>query len=195
MTEIEVYRGPDEIRPIIPEIARLRITVFREWPYLYDGTPAEEEDYLGHFAASEHACVGLARVDGQIVGATTAEPMPATHEEFRAPFIENGIDPAECFYFGESVLLPEFRGRGIGHAFFDLREEAARDWGAKLTAFCAVVRPDAHPLKPHDYRALDGVWTARGYTPRPDLICQFKWKDIDQRAETLKPLKYWLRPL
>lgn len=195
MTEIKVYRGPDEILSVIPEVARLRISVFREWPYLYDGTATEEEDYLGHFAQSKHACVGLARIDGRIVGATTAEPMPSTHAEFQAPFLENGIDPSECFYFGESVLLSAFRRRGIGHAFFDLREKAARDRGARLTAFCAVVRPDDHALKPNDYRPLDSFWISRGYTPRPDLVCQFKWKDVDQSVETSKPLKYWLRSL
>tara|TARA_B100000678_G_scaffold13657_2_gene10763 strand:- start:19868 stop:20497 length:630 start_codon:yes stop_codon:yes gene_type:complete len=195
MVKVDVLRGPKEITPVIDEIARLRMSVFRDWPYLYAGTMEEEAKYLAHFAQSEHACVGLARDGDKVVGATTAEPMPSTHEEFRAPFESAGIDISAIFYFGESVLLDEYRGKGLGHAFFDLREEAARAWGAELTAFCAVQRPDDHPLKPDDYRPLDGFWTRRGYQPRPDLVCEFPWVDAGEDTETLKPLMYWVHSL
>ena len=193
--EIRILKGPEEIRPAIGDIARLRLTVFHEWPYLYDGTEADEAAYLEHFAASPHACVGLSVCDGQIVGATTAEPMPSTHEEFRAPFEANDIPTDDIFYFGESVLLSDYRGLGIGHAFFDLREAAARDWGAKHTAFCAVQRPDDHPSKPADYRPLDDFWRGRGYEKRPDLVCHFSWKDVGAARESDKPLLFWMREL
>ena len=99
MVKVDVLRGPKEITPVIDEIARLRISVFRDWPYLYAGTMEEEAKYLAHFAQSEHACVGLARDGDKVVGATTAEPMPSTHEEFRAPFESSGIDISAIFYF------------------------------------------------------------------------------------------------
>lgn len=193
--EIKVLRGPDEITPAIQDIARLRIRVFREWPYIYDGSQENEAEYLGHFAKSEDACVGLAIDDGEVIGATTAEPMPDTHEDFRKPFTEAGIPTDKIFYFGESVLLSEHRGRGIGHAFFDLREQAAKDWGATLTAFCAVQRPDDHPLKPDTYRPLDNFWRSRGYQSREDLICHFPWKDLNEAEERYKPLMFWTRKL
>jgi hypothetical protein len=37
-----------------------------------------------------------------------------------------GMDVGRVFYFGESMLLPRCRGRGIGHAFFGHREAHAR---------------------------------------------------------------------
>jgi hypothetical protein len=47
----------------------------------------------------------------------------------KAPFIAAGGNVDHIFYFGESVLLPQFRGMGIGHHFFDEREAAARAAG------------------------------------------------------------------
>ena len=35
----------EEIYSILPDLARLRMTVFRDWPYLYDGTLEYEEKY------------------------------------------------------------------------------------------------------------------------------------------------------
>lgn len=195
MAEIKVLRGPREISPYIPDIARLRIEVFREWPYIYDGTPEEEAKYLAHLAHSPDACVGLATINGEIVGATTAEPMKDTHSDFRAPFEASGVSPFKVFYFGESVLRADCRGMGIGHKFFDLREEAAADWGASMTAFCAVTRPTDHPLRPFDYRPLDRFWSGRGYTRRDELVCDFAWKDVDSPQETRKPLVFWTREL
>jgi GNAT superfamily N-acetyltransferase len=195
MTEIRILRGPEAIRPAIDDIARLRIRVFRDWPYLYDGTMEEETTYLSHFADSTHACVGLALDGDEIVGATTAEPLPDTHEDFSQPLIDAGLNTSRIFYFGESILLPDYRGQGIGHAFFDLREAAAKDWGAEQTAFCAVQRPDTHPGKPSDYRPLDAFWKSRGYTRRDDLVCTFDWKDVGEDRSTSKPLMFWIRDL
>ena len=56
----------------LPDLARLRMTVFRDWPYLYDGTLEYEQDYLGKFAAAKGA-VCIAAYDGAaMVGASAA---------------------------------------------------------------------------------------------------------------------------
>jgi GNAT superfamily N-acetyltransferase len=93
------------------------------------------------------------------------------------------------------VLEPEFRGRGIGHRFFDLREAHARAAGRTHVAFCAVARPDDHPARPPDYRPLDPFWERRGYRPLPGAVARFTWKDIGDSAETRKPLQLWMRAL
>ena len=35
-----------DITPLIPDLARLRITVFRDFPYLYEGSYEYEKEYL-----------------------------------------------------------------------------------------------------------------------------------------------------
>ncbi len=98
-----------------------------------------------------------------------------------------GFDIASIFYCGELVLDPAYRGHGLGHRFFDLREAHARALGGfHSITFCAVVRPPDHPLRPAEYRPLDAFWRKRGYAPVDGLIASFSWKDIDQAGATNK---------
>lgn len=186
----------EAIKAVLPDLARLRMIVFREWPYLYDGSLEYEEQYLATFAAAPGAVCVIARDAHQIVGASTGLPMVHADEEFKGPFARAGYDIADVFYCGESVLLSSHRGVGVGHAFFDHREAQARRLGGfKYSTFCRVVRPDDHPLKPKDYRPLDQFWTKRGYAPVAGLVAHFDWKDIDQVEETTKDLQFWMREL
>jgi GNAT superfamily N-acetyltransferase len=185
-----------EIAPLLPEIARLRITVFRAWPYLYDGTPAYEETYLRKFAAAPGAVISAAFDADKVVGCATAAPLDQVEAEFAAPFRARSTDIRRIFYCGESVLLTSHRGHGIGHAFFDHREQRARDLGGFThSTFCAVVRPSSHPLKPADYQPLDPFWTKRGYAKVEGMTTQFTWKDVDQPEETAKTMQFWMKAL
>ena len=183
----------DEILAAMGDLAALRIAVFAAFPYLYDGDADYEADYLREFLGAKDAVLVAAMDDGRIVGAATASPMMAQKAEFRAPFEARGIDTARLFYFGESVLLPAYRGRGVGHAFFDHREAQARRCGADAACFAAVIRPADHPARPGDYRPLDSFWRARGYAPIPDFVTHLAWKEHGQAEESPKPLQYWLR--
>ena len=185
---------------ILNDLSVLRLTVFAEWPYLYAGDMVYEADYLATFAATPDAVVVAAFDGARIVGAATAAPLTGHTNAFVPLFTAHGFDPDKIFYCGESVLLSAYRGRGIGHAFFDRREAHARRLnaeGAGFThiTFCGVVRPDDHPMKPRDYRPLDAFWRKRGYEPIPGLIAAFPWRDIGQTAETEKPMQFWMKAI
>jgi GNAT superfamily N-acetyltransferase len=180
---------------LLDELARLRIAVFRAWPYLYDGDLDYERAYLAAFAAAPHALIVLARAEDRIVGASTAMPLAAAELAIRAPFEAVGRDLATICYFGESVLEAEWRGRGAGHAFFDAREAHARGHGAQESAFCGVIRPDDHPRRDPAYRPLDAFWRARGYAPAAGIVCRLSWRDLGDPEETEKALQFWTRRL
>lgn len=180
-------------QPHLDDLARLRIAVFADYPYLYHGDLAYEEHYLREYAAAPGAVLVVAFDGPQVVGAATAAPMAEQKAEFRAPFADRGIDVARLCYFGESVLLPQYRGQGIGHAFFDHREAHARALGATAACFAAVVRPDDHPARPADYRPLDAFWRARGYAPVDGLVTELAWQEHGETGESLKPMQYWMR--
>ena len=189
---IETLSG-GAIRAVVPELARLRVEVFRDWPYLYDGDLAYERRYLAKYAGMEYATIVVARVDGRVVGASTALPLATAEKEMQRPFLDAGLDPRDWYYFGESVLEAAHRGRGIGVAFFRAREARAAALGFRRTTFCAVERPHDHPLRPAGHVPLDAFWTRRGYVRRPELRASFDWRDIGAKAEAPHPMVFWTR--
>lgn len=181
--------------PHLDDVAALRIAVFRDWPYLYDGDIAYERGYLAAYAASADSVVVLARDGDAVVGASTGIPLAQDGAAFQAPFIARGIDVATVFYCGESVLLPRYRGRGIGHAFFDAREAHARALGGfAMTAFAAVDRDPADPRRPAGHRGNETFWGKRGYVRQPGMTMQLDWQEAGV-GEARHALTYWLRPL
>lgn len=179
--------------PYLDALGQLRITVFREFPYLYDGSLEYERDYLRTYAAAEQSLVVLVLRGSDVVGATTCIPMTAEGPEFQEAFVRAGYDLSQICYFGESILLPELRGRGLGKEFFRRREAHARDLGAQITTFCAVDRPEDHPQRPADYRPLNGLWQQQGYERHPELQCILNWKENHESEESPKTLTFWLK--
>ena len=179
----------------LSDVARLRIEVFRSFPYLYDGDLDYERRYLAAFAASENAVIVGAFDGDEVVGASTAAPLAGQMDEVMAPFRARGEDVSRYFYFGESVLKSSYRGHGVGVRFFEEREAQARRCGAKVTAFCAVVRATDHPARPADYVPLDAFWTKRGYSKAEGLLCRISWKEIGEAEESPKPMQFWTKRL
>jgi GNAT superfamily N-acetyltransferase len=193
--ELKVVRGA-EVAPFLPDLARLRIGVFREWPYLYAGSEAYERAYLEVYARSPDSVFVLALDDDRVVGASSGLPLADDAESFRAPFDAARLDVDRVFYFGESVLLPDYRGRGLGHAFFDAREAHASALGRfDWTAFCAVDRDAFDPRRPSDYRGNEALWAKRGYVRRNDLRCTLDWPEVDGGADVAHTLTFRLRPI
>ncbi|MGB3315467.1 MAG: GNAT family N-acetyltransferase [Albidovulum sp.] len=185
----------EALEAALDDVARLRIAVFRDWPYLYDGHLDYERRYLKTYRESGNAILVGAFDNGRLVGASTGTPMEEHGDEFGAAFAATGLPLSDIFYCAESVLLPDYRGRGLGHAFFDMREAHARALGRSHSAFCRVVRPEDHPLHPDTYRPLDGFWHKRGYAPLEGAVAEYAWKDIGEADETTKPMQFWIRAL
>lgn len=184
-----------EVVDRLDDLAGLRITVFRAFPYLYDGDRAYEAAYLRTYTESPHALV-VGCFDGdRLVGAATGAPMEEHASEFADALAAAGLDPSETWYCGESVLLPECRGRGVYRQFFERREAAGRVLGRRYSVFCAVIRPADHPMRPEGYRPLDAIWHRYGYEKIEDAEARFAWKDLGEEAETEKPMSLWLREL
>lgn len=189
---IETLSGP-AAKSALPALAKLRIEVFRAFPYLYEGDEAYERTYLRTYLEVPGAAIVLAKDEGQIVGASTCLPLAAETPNVQQPFLNARLDISRILYFGESVLLPAYRGRGVGVAFFKAREAQAT--GYETTCFCAVQRPSNHKLRPKDYVPLDEFWRRRGYQRHDNLVCSMSWRDIGEASDTTKHLTFWTKTL
>lgn len=192
---LEALRGAGLIR-YLSDVARLRISVFRAWPYLYDGDVAYEEAYLGAFVSAPGAIVVGAFDAGELVGASTAAPLAGEPAFATTPFTARGLPLTEYFYFGESVLVSRYRGQGIGVAFFAAREAVAADTpGVRACTFCAVVRDADDCRRPQDYRPLDDFWRRRGYGIWPGMTTHISWREVGAQAETNQPMQFWRKDI
>jgi GNAT superfamily N-acetyltransferase len=189
--EVRSFTGR-EVSVRLPEAARLRLSVFREFPYLYRGTEEAELRYLADLAASPRAVLVVAEVQGKVVGVSTGLPLVDADPAFQAPFGERDT----WFYFAESVVEATWRGRGIGRRFMEAREEHARGLGFGRACFCAVERPADHPLKPPAYRGNEGFWKRCGYERQPAMRARYAWRQVDGgEAEIENELVFWTRDL
>lgn len=191
---LRVLQGAD-LEQHLDAVAGLRIAVFRDWPYLYDGSLDYERDYLQTYRESAQALLVGAFEGDRLIGASTSTPMEDHAAEFAAPFAAVGLPLSAILYGAESVVLPEYRGLGLGHRFFDLREDHARKLGRSHVAYCSVQRPEDHPMRPAQHRSNDAFWLGRGYAPLAGVIAEFAWRDVGETQETKKPLQFWMRAL
>ena len=184
------------IAPYLDDLVRLRLTVFREFPYLYDGTPEYEADHLRAYARSGRSLTVLALDDGKVVGASTGVPLVDVASELQQPFLAQGRDPTSVYYFAGSLVLPEYRGRGLGVRFFIERESYAHKLAEfDYCAFCAVERPGLHPLRPANYKPLHGFWRNRGFLDDPSLRTTYTWRDLHEQDSSSKIMSFWLKAL
>jgi GNAT superfamily N-acetyltransferase len=199
MLALRCFSGLD-VSVYLPVLSALRMQVFREYPYCYDGDAEYEARYLQTYAAAPDSFFALCFDADTVVGAATAVPLMREDASMQQPFQKVGIAPETICYFGESVLLPAYRGRGIGHQFFDAREryaELLRQQGYPLQqlAFASVMRAEDDPRQPADYRSNAAFWRKRGYCPHASLQLQMHWRELGQGQETAHQLTVWLRSM
>lgn len=194
MITIKTYSG-NEAEKHLRAVAQLRITVFREFPYLYDGTMEYEAQYLKMLFQSPDNVVVIAFDGEQVVGASTGLPLKNVEAEIAKPWADL-YDISKIFYFSESVLLKKYRGKGIGLRFFEERENWARQLGGfEKMVFCGVVRSANHHRKPADYLPLDDFWKKRGFTKTKNTVCEISWQDLDEMEASPKTLHFWYKDL
>lgn len=191
---VESIAGAEVSRYLEP-LSALRRRVFREFPYLYEGSLDYERRYLAGYAASPGSLVAVALDGERVVGAATAMPLAQHSDDVVPPLVRAGYDPQTVYYFGESVLEPAYRGQGLGRAFFEHRERRARELGYRIATFCAVDRPADHPRRPAGYTPHDAFWGRRGFVRRPDVTTMFAWRDLDEETDSPKPMTFWIKEL
>lgn len=176
-------------------LARLRLTIFREFPYLYDGSRAAELAYLRTYTDSPGGCIILAREGRKVVGAITGLPLCCEEEDFTTPFLTQGWDLAKVYYVGELLFLPPWRGRGLGTRLLALLAAHVRALGTYRHLACATVEREAdHPLRPPDFIPIDRFCMRQGFVKHPELSCRVCWRELDG-VRSPKSMLFWIKEL
>ena len=105
------------VEPWLDELADLRIRIFRDYPYLYDGSVEYERDYLDRYARSKQSVVVLAMEYNRLIGAATGLPLTDADPEFVAPFERHGPPPSRCFTSASRCCCPSTGARAWATAF------------------------------------------------------------------------------
>lgn len=197
MTDIHVrtFVGP-ALRTYLHSIAKLRMDVFREYPFLEEPDLTLETVRLKRYLTSKESIGVLVFDNTTLVGVSLGIPLVLERDEIQRPFLDRFHDVSTYFYFGESVLLKQYRNRGISHHFFDVREAHVKHLiKYKHICFFDPMRPEVDPHKPADYLPLHDFWRKRGYVHCPDLHCNLIWKELGETKPSEKPLTFWIKDL
>jgi GNAT superfamily N-acetyltransferase len=197
MTDIHVrsFTGSG-LKPHIHSVAKLRMEVFKEYPYFEDPNLQKEMDYLRKISLCKEAISVLIFDNTTLVGVSLGYPLNSEEPSLLRPWKERGMDIDSYFYFGNSALLKHYRGRGIGHHFFDAREAHVAQYKKyKHICFCAPDCPEPDPNRPKDFVSLVDFWRKRGYIHHPEIKGTLSWKKINEPHPTEKPMSFWVKDL
>ena len=190
MISYQVRKGK-EIVPYIDELARLRIEVFREFPYLYDGNFDYEKKYLAKFGEIDESIVILVLENQEVIGALTGLPIKNESKEITQNLTKKQLEKG--FYLSEILLYKDFRQQGIGQALMNQLETSVNK-PFTLFLLATVIREENHPLKPKDYASLEHFWIKNNYVSTNQTF-SFSWKDIHNESETTKSLVLWQKEI
>ena len=179
----------------LDDLATLRLDIFREYPYLYEGRREDELNYLGTYAKTPNACVILAYDGSAVIGAATGMPLIQEDAQLRDAFAGTALPLNEIYYVGELLFRPAYRNSGLGRKLLARLEGQIRSLGSYRELTCAtVVRPEAHPLRPRDYIPITQFLARTGFVRLSGVTTSFIWRETD-RVKRDHPMQFWIKEL
>jgi len=195
MTDIHVrsFTGSG-LKPYLHSIAKLRMEVFKDYPYFEEPNLEKETHYLKTISSCKETIGVLIFDHTTLVGVSLGCPLSIEEPALLRPFKERRADIDSFFYFGDSCLLKHYRGRGIGHHFFDAREaHVAHFKKFKRICFCVPDCLEPEDIQPKDFVPLVDFWRKRGYIHHPEMKCYLNWKKIDKAHPSEQQMSFWIK--
>ena len=194
---IKTFRG-ESITPYIKDITELCITIYREYPYLYEGTEEEYLPFIEHYTCSNYGIACLLFDNTKPIGVAIGMPMDEMREKYKKPFI-NARPQENCeelFYLGEFLLLNDYRDQGFGkQMYLELERLVKENPKLKKICFCKFDETDQGPLMPENYKALDHFWEKLEFDKCDDLTVTVYWRNIYSEEDSPHKLMHWLKTL
>ncbi len=189
----------NELQNILPFMAQQRMAVFRDYPYLYEGNPNVEHEYLKWFASLPHSSVIMAYLDGKPIGWISGTGFADFDVHFKGSnelLKKNGYDSRKFYYIPEAIIVSEHRDTLLLEELHTLIAKHAKTLHYSALCF-AEESHEQHPLKPADYKGLEELYRVAGYTPT-QMIITFSWLTIQADGSVKDEeheLCYWIKEL
>jgi hypothetical protein len=183
-----------EAKEYLPQIANIRINMFKEFPYLYKGSLEDEKIYLDTYFNSKDTIILLAFDKQRLIAFSNSIPLEQEMDEIKQPFIKNNIDIKKYLYIGEMMIYPEHRNKNLFNIMYKFHEDNAKSIYSNIV-FMSVTRSRNHPSKPRNYRPLDILWKHNGYQELNKIKINLSWKQIDTNKLEENKLSVWSKKL
>lgn len=197
-TTIKLFQGK-QLKQWVPTIAELRLSAFKEFPYLYAGSRDLEESYLNYYLSKQQSLFTLALSHESVIGATTGIPFLYVADWFSGSallFEKNGYNPLEFYYYGELIVLPAYQRQGIASEMFYQSENFAKKEGYKHSCILTVERDKNHPQSSPDYKSnTQNLWRKLGFT-KTSMHCYVNWPTFSISGEVVDmrhQLAFWIK--
>lgn len=170
----------------ITQLAQMRVTYFKGYPYFYDGTQEYEENYLGEYKKNAidsylvqafHEKNGEKQLVGILTGCGFCSDIEIVRDGARL-FTEKNISTQDRYYLGEAIIIPEYQHKKIlPRMLYKLGQEVVKLQKYMNLCFLTVIREDNDPRKPEGYQSTDKLWEKLGCY-KTDVTCSFEWPTI-----------------
>lgn len=186
---IKTFQGKD-ISPHVKAITDLCLIIYKEKPYLYEGTEEEYRPFIEYYADSETNRACLLFDESKPVGVAIGMPLHAMRDKYREPFLSMRPEenPDELFYLGELLLLKDYRGNNLGKQMYLECERLATQEGFKKICFCKIDEPESD-------QSLDGFWKKLGFEKCEEGTFVVYWKNVGESDESPHQMRYWIKSL
>jgi predicted acetyltransferase len=190
-----VLRGK-ELLSHLPELAKLRAIIFREYPYLYEVDPTFETSYLHLFANAPNTILVVAKMKDQVIGILSGLPLMYAQKEIQQAFDLSDREMGQHYALCEILVAKEHRSKRIGSLLYNEFESHLKKMNLyKKLVLWQIIKNLHDPKRPSDYFSLDHFWHKNGFIKQPNLHCDLKWKEISQKEETLHRFEFWEKDL
>jgi hypothetical protein len=197
--DVEVYAGKDAEK-YTDLLAQLRISEFKEYPYLYSGNIEAERKLVAEYAQDEKGMIVVAKINGKTAGLLSGIPLVSNAQivsGIKAFFEKQKVNINEYYYCGEGIILPEFRHLGLIKMLLNKQDEQAKKWQFKYVCALTVFRDETYFPKPKAYTSTDSLWTHLGFI-KTNLRTNFIWPTIQKNNSIIEQentVEFWTKTL
>lgn len=178
----------EQITPYNEAIISLVNEVFYDYPYLYQGNCPGYDESLCAYAQSMNSLVVLALDEEKVIGLATGIPINES-------WVKDDLDLQGAYYLGELVVLPSYRGQGLGYKMGKEIESFARDHKYSLLTLLSIDEALLEARAPNGYISSSCTFKKLGYSKHPNLYYDGSWINVGESEPIPHRHRFWTKAL